>query len=243
MVASTVTVTLPPSGTGETIAVKTSSAPAGPQMKAHPGPGPCNNPVIADTLPLMTPTEPGAEDDDRLRFEACFRDHYADILAFAIRRQRDRESAEDAAAETFAVAWRRRGLIPERPLPWLYAIALRVIANQRRAGLRRGRLEERLAQERAIAAEASDPGDALARRNAFAAAFARLGDDDREVLRLVAWDGLGPREAAAVLGCSHGAFRVRLHRARRRLGKQLAAAGHSAVDVRGTDVRTIEETR
>jgi RNA polymerase sigma-70 factor (ECF subfamily) len=191
----------------------------------------------------MTSIEPGAEDDDRLRFEACFRDHYADILAFAIRRERDRQAAEDAASETFAVAWRRRSLIPERPVPWLYAIAVRVLANQRRSGHRRRRLEERLAQEEPIPADASDPTNALARRSAFAAVFARLGEDDREVLRLVAWEGLEPREAAAVLGCSYGAFRVRLHRARRRLEKQLAAAGHSANDVRGADVRAIEETR
>lgn len=198
---------------------------------------------MADTPPLMTSIEPGAEDDDRRRFEACFRDHYADILAFAIRRQADRQAAEDAASETFAVAWRRRGLIPGRPLPWLYAIALRVLANQRRSTHRRQRLEERLAQERVVAADGGDPTDALAQRGAFATAFGRLGEEDREVLRLIAWEGLGPREAAAVFGCSYGALRVRLHRARRRLGKQLAAAGHSADDVRGAEVRAIEETR
>jgi RNA polymerase sigma-70 factor (ECF subfamily) len=191
----------------------------------------------------MTSIDPGAGDDGRLRFEACFRDHYADILAFAIRRRPDRQGAEDAASETFAVAWRRRGLIPERPLPWLYGIALRVLANQRRSDRRRARLEGRLAQERAIAADGGDPTEAMARRSGFAAAFARLSEDDREVLRLVAWEGLGSGEAAAVLGCSHGAFRVRLHRARRRLGKQLAAAGHSGDDVRDTDAGAIEEIR
>jgi RNA polymerase sigma-70 factor (ECF subfamily) len=180
----------------------------------------------------MTSIDPGAGDDGRLRFEACFRDHYADILAFAIRRRPDRQGAEDAASETFAVAWRRRGLIPERPLPWLYGIALRVLANQRRSDRRRARLEGRLAQERAIAADGGDPTEAMARRSGFAAAFARLSEDDREVLRLVAWEG-----------CSHGAFRVRLHRARRRLGKQLAAAGHSGDDVRDTDAGAIEEIR
>ncbi len=199
--------------------------------------------AMPDTPPLMTSIKPGAEDDDRLRFETCFRNHYADILAFAIRRQPDRQAAEDATSETFAVAWRRRGLIPERPLPWLYAIALRVLANQRRSSFRRRRLEGRLEQEQAIAVDGSDPTDALARRSAFAAIFGRLSEEDREVLRLIAWEGLEPREAADVFGCSYGAFRVRLHRARRRLGKQLAAAGHSADDVRGTDVRAIEETR
>jgi RNA polymerase sigma-70 factor (ECF subfamily) len=165
-------------------------------------------------------------DADR-RFERCFRDHYAAVLAFAIRRLPDRATAEDAVAETFAVAWRRRGLIPEEPLPWLYGIALRVAANQRRSGERRRRLGERLEHEASSRSAAAEPADALHRRDAFARAFERLSEPEREVLRLVAWDGLDTREAASVLGCSAAAFRVRLHRARGRLAKHLEAAGHS----------------
>ena len=37
-----------------------------------------------------------------------FRAYYPAVLAFAIRRLPDRGAAEDAASETFAVAWRRR---------------------------------------------------------------------------------------------------------------------------------------
>jgi RNA polymerase sigma factor (sigma-70 family) len=167
-------------------------------------------------------------DADR-RFESCFRDHHAAVLAFAIRRLPDRSTAEDVAAETFAVAWRRRELIPEEPLPWLYGIALRVAANQRRSGERRRRLRERLEHE-ASSRVAAEPADALHRRDAFARAFERLVEPEREVLRLVAWEGLDTREAASVLGCSPTAFRVRLHRARRRLAKHLEAAGHSPVE-------------
>jgi len=179
----------------------------------------------------MSPTGARARplpDADR-RFESCFRDHYAPVLAFAVRRLPDRSAAEDVAAETFAVAWRRRELIPEEPLPWLYAIALRVAANQRRSGERRRRLRERLERE-ASSRVAAEPADALHRRDAFARAFERLGEPEREVLRLVAWEGLDAREAASVLGCSPAAFRVRLHRARRRLAKHLDAAGHSPVE-------------
>jgi RNA polymerase sigma-70 factor (ECF subfamily) len=191
----------------------------------------------------MTPPEPGAEDPDRLRFEAAFREHYADILAFALRRVSDRGAAEDAAAEAFAVAWRRRDALPERPLPWLYAVALRVLANQRRGSARRRALEERVAAEPTAVSPEVDPGEALARRTAFSTAFARLDEDDREVLRLIAWEGLEPRDAASVLGCSYGAFRVRLHRARRRLGKQLDMAGHSTEERRDVGAKPIEETR
>jgi RNA polymerase sigma-70 factor, ECF subfamily len=189
----------------------------------------------------MTPLDHDAPDPDRLRFEACFREHYGAILAFALRRVGDRGAAEDVAAETFAVAWRRRAALPEPSLPWLYGVALKLLANQRRGSARRRRLEERVAGEAAATAGAGDLGDALARRSAFAAAFSRLGEDDREVLRLVAWDGLDPREAASALGCSHGAFRVRLHRARRRLRKQLDAAGHSTDERRDLGARPIEE--
>jgi len=168
--------------------------------------------------------------DAERRFESCFRDHYAAVLAFAIRRLPDRSTADDAAAETFAVAWRRRELIPDEPLPWLFGIALRVAANQRRSGERRRRLGERLEREASSRESAPEPADTLHRRDSFASAFGRLDESEREVLRLVAWDGLDTREAAAVLGCSAAAYRVRLHRARRRLAKHLEAAGHSPVE-------------
>lgn len=60
--------------------------------------------------------------------------------------------------------------------------------------------------------------------SALSAAFARLGEADREVLALEAWEGLRGDGIAAVLGCTPGAARVRLHRARRRLAAALSAA-------------------
>lgn len=177
-------------------------------------------------MPLRPDSRSAAIDPARVRFERCFRDHYAEILAFSLRRLPSRQSAEDVAAETFAVAWRRRGRIPDPALPWLYAVARRVIANQYRSTRRRRNLDERLAHEAGAGRPPTDPGDSLAGRDAFFAAFASLSEQEREVLILIAWDGVDPREAARVLGCSHGAFRVRLHRARRKLAKQLETAGH-----------------
>lgn len=181
----------------------------------------------------MVPLEEGtctAPSDGRERFERCFRDHYAQVLAFSMRRVSSREAAEDVAAEAFAVAWRRHELTPDPALPWLYAIAVRVIANQRRTIARRRNLDARLAHEAGVGDAARDPAESLNRRTAFSVAFARLSESEREVLRLVAWDGLDTRDAAAVYGCSPGAFRVRLHRARRKLAKQLEAAGHLPVE-------------
>lgn len=52
-------------------------------------------------------------------------------------------------------------------------------------------------------------------------AFSRLSNADRELLSLVAWEGLTAREASRVLGTTAVAARVRLHRARRRLAAAL----------------------
>ena len=158
---------------------------------------------------------------------AAFGDHYADVLGFALRRLDGRAAAEDAVAETFAVAWRRRDVLPSRPV----ALALRdrLPGDRRPAPLAAPspRLGGAPRARGRGGAGGDDPAAAIDRRDAFAVAFSRLTEAEREVLRLVAWDGLGTNDAARVLGCSPGAFRVRLHRARGRLAKQLRRAGHS----------------
>lgn len=153
---------------------------------------------------------------------------YPRVLAYALRRADDRGSAEEVASETFLIAWRRLDAVPDESLPWLLGTARRVLANQRRSAKRR----------RPNGPHASvDPGDVpqpglplserIAEREAFATAFAALGDRDREALGLIAWDGLEVGEAAKVVGCTAPVFSVRLHRARRRLLKELEASGHS----------------
>ena len=52
---------------------------------------------------------------DEDAFEGLWRAHYADILAFCLRRLGDRQEAADATADAFLVAWRRSGEIPETP--------------------------------------------------------------------------------------------------------------------------------
>jgi len=184
-----------------------------------------------------------AQDIYRGRFESCFREHHVRLLAFTLRRVSGREAAEEVVADTFAVAWRRRDCIPDRPLPWLYAIAANVIADQYRSRRRHHDLGLRLAHEARADAPGSDPAESLALRDAFATAFAQLEEREREVLRLVAWDGLEVREAARVLGCSQGAFRVRLHRARRKLARQLEAAKPTDQQSRAAVPRPAEEAR
>jgi RNA polymerase sigma factor (sigma-70 family) len=166
----------------------------------------------------------GASGPDEGAFNALFEAHYAGLRRFVMRRIEHRAAAEDILAETFAIAWRRRALTPDPALPWLFVICHRVIANHRRSAKRRLRLTNRLASSRPDLGR--DPAELLAERSEIGTAFARLNPAQREVLRLVAWDGLGAADAASVLGCTPAAFRVRLHRARRELAKHLSEAGH-----------------
>jgi len=157
--------------------------------------------------------------DDRDRFERLYRENFRAVLRFAATRI-DPERAKDVAAETFLVAWRRLDAVPAEPRPWLFGVARRVIAVQVRSETRREALASRLRTAHDEGA-ATDPAAALADRDEALAAFATLGERDREVLRLVTWDGLSTAEAADVLDVTRLAFTVRLHRARRRLERAL----------------------
>lgn len=150
------------------------------------------------------------------QFEELFRSHYATVVSYA-RRRVPAESVDDVVAETFVVAWRRLERVPAESLPWLLAVARNVIMAQRRGARRRHALRLRL-QSTAVEAVERSSAEEL---GPVAAALARLSEKDREALTLIAWEGLRPSQAAAVLGESPSTFRVRLHRAKRRLRRSL----------------------
>lgn len=153
-------------------------------------------------------------EDARSRLEALWAAHQQQVHAYALRRT-DPDSADDVLAETFAVAGRRLGDIPDDALPFLLATARRVLANQRRGDRRRRALTDRLqAGARTHPPVLSD--------GALAAALRQLSQTDVELLLLIAWEGLSGPEAARVVGCATATVHVRLHRARRRLARALA---------------------
>jgi RNA polymerase sigma-70 factor, ECF subfamily len=145
------------------------------------------------------------------------------VLAYA-RRRTSAALADDVAAETFAVAWRRARDIPAEPLPWLLGVARRVLSTQRRSGARRDRLRGRLSEAAPLADLPEDAGR-------VAEALNRLSERDREAILLIAWEGLAPREAAGVLGVTPAVFSVRLHRARRRVRAVLERSEPATVEL------------
>ncbi|MEA2827534.1 MAG: hypothetical protein QOG43_1973 [Actinomycetota bacterium] len=171
-------------------------------------------------------------DERERRFVQIYESHYGAVSAYARRRLTDGDLAQDAVSDTFLVAWRRLADVPagHDTLPWLYGVARRVIANQRRGNLRRGELSSRLSLESPLSRDV-DAGVLIDdERREVLSALSRLREGDQEILRLAVWEELSHREIGVVVGCSEATVAVRLHRARGRLGKEiqkgLPGAGH-----------------
>jgi len=155
-------------------------------------------------------------------FRRIYDDHHAAVLAYCLRRA-PLEDAKDAAEEAFLVAWRRIDNVPtgEGSLPWLYGVARRVLANQRRSRARATRLWARLRSNPPTLWP--DPETVVVRREQdreLLAALERLKPTDQEVIRLSMWEELPQAAIGAVLGCSDRAVTMRLHRALKRLEKE-----------------------
>jgi RNA polymerase sigma-70 factor, ECF subfamily len=178
-------------------------------------------------------------DDDarRCRFETAYRTLYDPICGYVLRRVSDPDDAAEVVAETFLTLWRRFDDAPSGAelRPWLFGVARRTAANQRRGDGRRSALAQRLAAD-FRASELAAPVDERPELNPnVARAFAGLTESDRELLSLVAWEGLSHEELAVALGVSRPVVRLRLHRARRRFSaalntgadmKRIGSAGH-----------------
>jgi RNA polymerase sigma-70 factor (ECF subfamily) len=158
-------------------------------------------------------------------FATVFDRYYVEVHGYIARRLGP-SLADDAASETFLVAFAGRGrydLAQRDARPWLYGIASNLVARHHRAERRRYRAMARAGVEEVSEGHAERTVvrlDAQARRGPLAAALAAIRDGDRDVLLLVAWAGLTSEEAGRALGIPAGTARSRLHRAR----KQIRAA-------------------
>ena len=141
------------------------------------------------------------------RYRAVYDASYPRVMAYALRRARNRDDAEDVVAETMLIAWRRLDEIPvdQRRIPWMYGVARRVLANHYRSTDRRRRLASRVERE---------PVAGHGEFDVVHEALDALRLDEREILTLAAWDDLDNGEIAVVLSVTPGAVAVRLHRAR-----------------------------
>ena len=131
-------------------------------------------------------------------------------------------------ADTLLVCWRRLDEVPDHEvLPWAYGVARNCLANAQRGSRRQGRVAAKIAVVDPPVEVA--PGDDGA-SDEVRRALARLPARDAEMLRLWAWEQLGPGEIAVVLDITPNAVSIRLHRAREKLREELRKmrldAGH-----------------
>jgi RNA polymerase sigma factor (sigma-70 family) len=157
------------------------------------------------------------------RFVGLYERFYGRVHAYCRRRCRQ-ERADDAAAETFLVAWRKIDAVPEgeAALPWLYSVARRVIAHQWRASSRVDRLQAKLDS---LGVAVQPPTEDLVVTSDESAmvldALSRLKAADQEVLRLSVWEDLNHIEVAQVLRVSHDVVKKRYSRAKKRLAVEI----------------------
>lgn len=152
--------------------------------------------------------------------EELFRRHASRVLAYAMRRGATRAEAEDVLAETFVVVCRRLKEVPSDALPWLLAIARRVLANQTRGRRRDTALLVKLSLfAGSVGPSDPAPDSDILLSDELQEALMNLPYKDREALLLVAWEGLTHDQAAQVLGLSRKGFTARIGRARTRLAQ------------------------
>ncbi len=152
-----------------------------------------------------------------LAFIAIHKDSYPSVFRFVRRRVESAEMAEEIAADVFRVIWQKWSDDVRPDLAYLLTVARNLVGNAYRSRDRQHALQEKL---RTTAVERyGDDSENVAVQDAMA----RLRVQDRDILQLAYWDGLGTAEMASVLQCSESAAKVRLHRARAALRKQLPA--------------------
>lgn len=155
-----------------------------------------------------------SDHDDVVWFTEVVRAHSTALVRYFVRRG-PRQDAEDLAADVFATAWRRRDDLPrEAVLPWLYRTAGFTLANHRRKLV--DLPVERVPESAEVRVD-EDPELSALFDDELRGALMSVGERDRRILLLHAWEGLDGEALAGVLGISRSGADAALSRARARL--------------------------
>jgi RNA polymerase sigma-70 factor (ECF subfamily) len=132
---------------------------------------------------------------------------------------------DDVVQEALMRAWRRRASCrSEERLPWMRQIArneaLRLL-DKRRLRSERELLDDETILSTVADDKAEQQREDLLRKLQVGEVVGRLSVDDRRLLALRYSDDLSQPEVARMLGIPEGTVKVRLHRIRRRLRKDL----------------------
>jgi RNA polymerase sigma factor (sigma-70 family) len=150
-------------------------------------------------------------------FALLFDRHFRSVHRF-LRARVGADLADDLAAETFVVAFRRRSAYDRKRAdarPWLYGIAVNLLRGHRRDEERRLRAHARAADGERAEVEPGVLDEALA------AALLELSVRDRNLILLHAWAGLSYEQLADALRLPLGTVRSAMSRTRARLRSKL----------------------
>jgi RNA polymerase sigma-70 factor (ECF subfamily) len=145
-------------------------------------------------------------------------------MGYATRLLGDPHAGADISQEVFLRAWRHAEVFTEGPgyvRAWLLTVTRNLYVDRVRAQAARPPEATDEAVIKGMVGTEPDHADRVAESVMVAAAFTRLSEDHREVLRQVYWQGRTPREAADAMGLSVGTVKSRTHYAMRRLREAL----------------------
>jgi RNA polymerase sigma factor (sigma-70 family) len=173
---------------------------------------------------------------DPATMEDFYREHVGLVQQFVVRRVADPYLAADLTADVFLAAIDAApDYRPDRAAPaaWLYGVARNVVAAEYRRAARERRANARIEGRRLLDEDdverMQEQIDAAGRARELFDALAHLPHGERAVLELVALDDLSVTEAASALGLRPVTARVRLHRARTALRRQMT--NHDSVPI------------
>lgn len=168
------------------------------------------------------------------KFELLFAGYLVPIRDYCARRV-DVDRIDDATAEVFAIAWRKIDEVPPGAgaLPWLYAVAYRVVFHHWRQAGRQSRLRSKV-RTMVTNEVGPDVADTIVLREDYQLVrnvAGRLRPIDQEILRLAMWEEISHDEISEVLGINRGAVKQRLHRAKLNLIKEYRRASSEMIPI------------
>ncbi len=165
-------------------------------------------------------------------WQAALSQHDRWLRTIVLARLREPQAVDEVMQEVALAAVRQAAPIsdPAKVAPWLYQLAVRQSLLYRRKCGRRRRLVSRYAEQpRPVDRPGQSVTDPLGwllaeeRQTFVRRALSQLPRRDAEILLLKYTENWSYHQIAAHLGIGHSAVEARLHRARARMRKELAA--------------------
>jgi RNA polymerase sigma-70 factor (ECF subfamily) len=157
-------------------------------------------------------------------FGALYERYHSPMVALAYSMLADRDLAEDAAQEVFAIACQKLGTLrhSDKFAAWLASICRNVARSILRSKSKSAAVnfEERFENQ----------NDEDNRRDAIREAVWKLRPADRELIVMRYYDGFSQAQISSVLNISQQAVNGRLFRAKRKIAKYLRHSGFTGED-------------